>query len=186
MTMQAEPILLERDIEGLLIPTAVPITVPAGTSVYITQQLGESVTVNVNGNLVRVEAKDVDALGIELESSHVATVTDKTVDGPVDIALVWEQLHSCYDPEIPVDIVELGLVYDCQTEIIDEGKGNRVNIKMTLTAPGCGMGPVLADDVKMKVLNLPNVTEVDVDLVFDPPWSMENMSEAAKLTLGLL
>lgn len=185
MNRDHNPIILSRDVEGLLIPTAVPITIPAATAVYITQQLGATVTVNVNGNLVRIETKDLDALGIT-PKPEIHTQVDKIVDGPVDIELVWQQLHTCYDPEIPVDIVELGLIYQCHTEIINQGSGNRVNVDMTLTAPGCGMGPVLADEVKAKLLAIPNVTEVHVNLVFDPPWGMDKMSEAAKLTLGLL
>lgn len=166
----------------MLIPVGTEITIPSGTQVVVTQALGGSFTVNVAGNLARIAGEDADALGLE----HTIIKKDPgEVDGPVDIDEVWAQLRTCYDPEIPINIVELGLVYDCKTTELEDG-GNRVDIVMTLTAPGCGMGPILVDDARAKVMSVKNVTEVNVELVFDPPWDQNMMSEAARLQTGLL
>ncbi len=180
-------VTLTRDCDALLIPTAVPITVPSGTHVHIVQQLGGNFTLSVNGNLVRIDGKDADALGIDPEtiippdeSSHCTVA-----DSPVDVKEVWAQLRTCYDPEIPVNIVDLGLIYTCEVQWKEYAKQNIVNIVMTLTAPGCGMGPVLTADVETKVRQIPNVTHVNVELVFDPPWCREMLSESARLELGL-
>lgn len=178
-----EPIALLRDCEAVLIPEGSPITLTKGTTVYVTQALGGSVTVNVNGNLARIPSDSVDAIGLEVE----AVPTDSTAvsgDGTVDEAALWEQLSTCYDPEIPINIVELGLVYRCEVQRMDDGS-NRVEVDMTLTAPGCGMGPFLVDDVQYKLARVPNVSEVHVELVFDPMWNPEMMSEAARLQTGL-
>jgi probable FeS assembly SUF system protein SufT len=154
-----------------------------GTSVYVTQALGGSVTVNVNGNLARIPPQSVDAIGLEVEAMPVDSVS-ASGDGTVDESLVWDQLRTCYDPEIPINIVELGLVYRCEVHALSDGT-NRVEIDMTLTAPGCGMGPFLVDDVEQKMNQVPNVSEVQVELVFDPMWNPEMMSEAARLQTGL-
>lgn len=178
----SQPIALSRDCEAVLIPHGHPITLKAGDEVYVTQALGGSVTVNVNGNLARISSENVDALGMSataLEQEERET----SGDGSVDQDLIWEQLSTCYDPEIPINIVELGLIYRC--EVCPADAGNRVEVDMTLTAPGCGMGPFLVEDVRGKLLQVPNVHEVDVDLVFDPPWNPEMMSEAARLETGL-
>ncbi len=177
-----EPITVERDVEAALIPTGTPVTVPEGSVVYITQALGGSYTININGNLVRIAQQDADALGFEIEQ-HTARKKTLIGDGSVDEDEIWDQLRTCYDPEIPINIVELGLVYECVINKTDDG--NRVDIMMTLTAPGCGMGQFLADDVKEKVAEVDNVTEVNVELTFDPPWSQEMMSEAARLQTGM-
>ena len=164
-----------RDCEALLVPTGVRITIQKGTLVYITQALGGAYTVYVNGNLARVAGKEGDALGmVIIEEPDVSQMTGTTEEK------VWALLATCYDPEIPVNIVELGLVYECTV------KENHVRIRMTLTAPGCGMGPVLLAEVEQKIRTLPEVTEVTVELVFDPPWDRSMMSDAAKLQLGLL
>lgn len=176
------PITLLRDCPAVRIPEGSSITLEAGSEVYVTQALGGSVTVNVHGNLARVAAADLDALGMESEAVPAGEVPGGS-DGKVDLDLVWEQLSTCYDPEIPINIVELGLIYRC--EVVPVAAGQRVEIDMTLTAPGCGMGPILVEDVRGKVAGLPNVAEVDVDLVFDPPWNQEMMSEAARLETGL-
>jgi probable FeS assembly SUF system protein SufT len=176
------PISLTRDCEAVLIPEGSPITLKAGVHVYVTQALGGSVTINVNGNLARISPENLDAIGMEPETLPAGRANDKG-DGSVDMDLVWEQLGTCYDPEIPIDIVELGLIYRC--EVVPGANGNRVEIDLTLTAPGCGMGPFLVDDVRAKVAQVPNVSDVDVDLVFDPPWNPEMMSEAARLQTGL-
>ena len=177
-----EPIDLSRDCEAILIPEGTPITLKEGTAVYVTQALGGSVTVNVNGNLARIPPHNVDAIGLEVET--LAADSAPTGDGTVDEAMVWDQLCTCYDPEIPINIVELGLIYRCEISRLESG-GNQVDIDMTLTAPGCGMGPFLVDDVQQKLTQVPNVSEVKVELVFDPIWNPEMMSEAARLQTGL-
>ena len=178
----AEPVLLSRDCEAVLIPEGSPVTLNAGAEVYVTQALGGSVTVNVNGNLARIAHNDVDALGMEVTELPADTAVANS-DGSVDTDLLWEQMSTCYDPEIPINIVELGLVYRC--DVLPADSGNRVEVDMTLTAPGCGMGPFLIEDVKAKLQLVPNVQEVVVDLVFDPPWNPQMMSEAARLETGL-
>ncbi len=178
-----EAITLERDCEAILIPQGTPINLPAGSVIFVTQALGTSCTVNINGNLARIEGKDLDALGYE--PVETKKETESVGDGRVDEQLLWEQMNTCFDPEIPVNIVELGLVYDCKVEPLEEG-GNRVNVTMTLTAPGCGMGDILVNDVKTKLESVPNVTEVNVEMVFDPPWNQTMMSEAARLQMGML
>lgn len=178
-----EAITLERDCEAILIPQGTAINLAKGSVVFVTQALGTSCTVNINGNLARIEGKDLDALGFEpVEVKHDTKIVG---DGRVDEQLLWEQMNSCFDPEIPVNIVELGLIYDCKVEPIEAG-GNRVNVTMTLTAAGCGMGDILVGDVKSKLESVPNVTEVNVEMVFDPPWNQTMMSEAARLQMGML
>lgn len=180
-----EPISLLRDCEAALIPDGTSIKLVKDSIVYITQALGGSYTVNINGNLARVDSKDADALGFEVEdiSNESRQVKELSGDGSVEEALIWDQLRTCYDPEIPIDIVELGLIYNCNVTPLEEG--NQVDITMTLTAPGCGMGEFLADDVRSKINSLPNVTQVNVELTFDPPWNQTMMSEAARLQTGL-
>lgn len=169
-----------RDCDALLIPVGTKVTIPEGSQVMITQALGGSYTVNVNGNLARIDSRDADALGLDVEDQPEAP---KGAGGPVDEDTVWEALGTCYDPEIPVSIVELGLIYHCDIKPLKQG--NCVDVVMTLTAPGCGMGPILVEDVRAKLLAVSNVTEVNVDLVFDPPWDRAMMSDAAKLQLGM-
>jgi probable FeS assembly SUF system protein SufT len=177
-----EAIILERDCDAVLIPSGEPITLKAGDPVYITQTLGNNYTVYIHGNLARIAGQDLDALGLEpiVETVRAAA----SADGSVDESLIWDQLRTCYDPEIPINIVDLGLIYDCSISSLAEG-GNRVEIKLTLTAPGCGMGQFLVEDVKSKIEQVPNVTEVEVELVFDPPWNYDMMSEAARLQTGM-
>lgn len=174
--MNREPVILERDTDAVLIPAGQPVRIPGGTEVVVTQALGGTFTVFVNGNLARIEAKDADALGLEVEESDE---TPKTADGPVDEQEVWDILKSCYDPEIPVDIVELGLIYGMEIE------DNTVKVTMTLTAPGCGMGEYLKADVEQKVKAVKNVLDAEVELTFDPPWDRSRLSETAKLQLGM-
>lgn len=178
-----EAITLNRECEAALIPTGTPVMLPEGSVVYITQALGGSYTVNINGNLARIAAEDADALGFEASQRTELEKKELVGDGTVDEDAIWEQLRTCYDPEIPINIVELGLIYEC--DVIKTDDGNRVNILMTLTAPGCGMGEFLAEDVRAKVASLDNVTEVNVELTFDPPWSQDMMSEAARLQTGM-
>ncbi len=179
----SEPITLNRDCEAVLIPAGTPLLLQEGSIVYITQALGGSYTVNINGNLARIASHDADALGFDNDES--IPPPRGRVDGTVDEEEVWNQLRTCYDPEIPINIVELGLIYRCDIEPLEDG-GNRVDILMTLTAPGCGMGEFLAADVQSKVASVPNVTEVNVQLTFDPPWDQTMMSETARLETGLL
>ena len=178
----SEPIKFERDCDVVLVPQGDNVSLPAGTVGYITQALGGSFTVFVEGNLFRVAGENADAIG-------------KTAPKPLELAdteddeavekLVWQQLRTCFDPEIPINVVELGLIYDCQIERLPDGQ-RKAAIQMTLTAPACGMGDVLVDDVRTKVERVPTIVEADVDLVFDPPWGRHMMSEAAQLETGML
>ncbi len=188
MTVQ-EVITTTRDVDAVLIPLGTPVVIPAGAQLRITQELGGSYTVAVGGNLARIEGKDADALGLVEATADTAgdastTKDDKPVTGPVNEQELWQVLKTCYDPEIPVNIVDLGLVYDCHVVDTDDG-GNHVDIIMTLTAPGCGMGPFIVEDVRQKVLSVANVTDVHVELVFDPPWDRSMMSDEARLQLGM-
>jgi len=169
-----------RDCDALLIPVGTKITLPEGSQVMITQALGGSYTVNVNGNLARIDSHDADALGLEVEPQ---TKVPEKANGSVEEDAMWAALGTCYDPEIPVSIVELGLIYHCDIKPLKDA--NVVDVVMTLTAPGCGMGPILVEDVRTKLLAVENVTDVNVDLVFDPPWDRSMMSDEAKLQLGM-
>ncbi len=184
MHLKSEEIEVLRDCPAVTIPYGSPVTIEKGCIAVITQKLGSSVTVMVQGNLYRVEGQDVDALGLEVQAEERLKP-----DGPVTEEFVrkatWEVLSTCFDPEIPVDIVNLGLVYGCDIIPLGDEKF-RVEIRMTLTAPGCGMGTMIADEARSKVLNIHGVEEVTVDLVWDPPWSREMMSESARLQLGML
>ena len=174
--MERRLIATNRECPARLVPTGDPITIPASTFVTLTQNLGGTFTVIVNGNMARVDGRDADALGLTPITLEFPT----PADGTVDRTQIDQALASVYDPEIPVDVVALGLIY--AIAVTDDG---RVDIDMTLTAPGCGMGPVLIEDVKSRVALVPNVKQVDVELVFDPPWSRDMMSEEAQLELGL-
>jgi probable FeS assembly SUF system protein SufT len=178
----SEPIRLERDCVAVMVPQGEEVTLPAGQVGYITQALGGSFTVYVDGNLFRIRGADADALGKELPQP--LELVEGAADADVE-KLVWQQLRTCFDPEIPINIVELGLVYDCDLEHLDDGR-RKVNVRMTLTAPGCGMGDILVDDVRTKLEMIPTIAEADVDLVFDPPWNQSMMSEAARLETGML
>lgn len=167
----------QRDCPGRLVPVGTPITVPAHNFVTITQSLGGNYTIVYQGNMVRVDGTDADALGLE---KYELTFEDFG-DGKIHEEQVWQALETVYDPEIPVNLKSLGLIYDVA---VDQESG-KVAIQMTLTAPGCGMGPVLVGDVEYRVALVPNVKDVVVELVFDPPWSREMMSEEAQLETGL-
>ena len=177
-----QTVALSRDVIGTLIPAGTQVELPSGTSATITQALGGSYTVQVEGHLFRIEGKDADALG--LEPVRGPAVPENATDQDLEKA-VWEQLRTCYDPEIPINIVELGLIYESKLEHLPDGKRKAV-IRMTLTAPGCGMGDILVADAKSKVLQIPGIVEADVQLVFDPPWTQDKMSEAARLQAGLM
>lgn len=178
----SEPVKFERDCAAVLVPQGEKVTLPAGSVGYITQALGGSFTVFVEGNLFRIAGDDADALG--KDPPEALQLENEADDDAVEV-LVWKQLRTCFDPEIPINVVELGLVYDCDIERLEDGS-RKVNIKMTLTAPACGMGDILVDDVRTKVERVPTVTEADVDLVFDPPWNQSMMSDAARLETGML
>ena len=173
---------LSRDVEVAAIPYGDRITLTVGTNVFLTQALGGSFTAMTDhGYLVRIEGKDADAIG----EKPVLPLTAEDTQGRSTQDLAWEQLKTCFDPEIPVNIVDLGLVYKCETEPIESG-GERVKVEFTLTAPGCGMGDFLAQDIKDKVEAIPTIREARVDLVFDPPWDQSMMSEAARLQTGMM
>lgn len=176
---------LARDVEAIQIPSGVKTTIPAGTPGVITQALGGSYTVATYQGLARVAEKDGDALGLEKASANGTEKTASPGSGDVDEKMVWDQLKQCYDPEIPVNIVDLGLVYDCTLTKKPEG-GTKVDVKMTLTAPGCGMGPAIAYDAQSKILTIDGVDEADVQLVWDPPWNQNMISEAGRMKLGMV
>ena len=177
-----EPIALSRDVKAIIIPAGEELTLREGTTGFITQSLGGSFTVYVEGNLFRIAGADADALG--KEPVPPPEVPDNPSDADIE-AVIWSQLKTCYDPEIPVDIVELGLIYRCQIEALSNGQRS-VTVDMTLTAPGCGMGDVLVQDAREKIAVIPTVSDVDVQLVFDPPWNQGMMSEEARLQTGLM
>jgi probable FeS assembly SUF system protein SufT len=178
--MQKE-VTTTREIEAREIPSGTKLMIPEGTLLAITQSLGGSYTVMTPyGSMARIDGKDADAIGEEVVASPEEAAAGKSTE-----ELAWEQLKTCYDPEIPVNIVDLGLVYQCGATPLPDG-GNKIEVRFTLTAPGCGMGDVLREDILGKLLSLPDVREADVQVLFDPPWNMSMMSEAAKLQLGLM
>ncbi len=178
----SEPIRFERDCAAVMVPSGEAVTLPAGQSGYVTQALGGSFTVYVEGNLFRIRNEDADALG--KEPMPLPELPANASDEEAEKA-VWSQLRTCYDPEIPINVVDLGLVYECTLGRRADGE-RTVSVKMTLTAPGCGMGDILVEDVRTKVELVPTIAEADVELVFDPPWNHSMMSEAAKLETGML
>ncbi len=180
-----DKVVLTRDVEATVVPVGTKVRLLAGETAYITQALGGTYTVVVNGNMFRVDFHDADALGLAPAAKAPAASVKPQTREEVEKE-VWNILKTCYDPEIPVNIVDLGLVYDCQVTPLAGGGTYQVDIKMTLTAPGCGMGPVIQQDAQNKVLGLENVDEVNVELVWDPPWNQHMMTEAARLELGLM
>ena len=174
-------IVLARDCDATRIPSGASVVLPAGTPVTIAQTLGGHFTVTTeDGALLRIADKDADALG---ERAPAAAAPAPMIEGPFEEERVWEQLRTVFDPEIPVNLVDLGLIYRCQAIPLLEG-GHRVEIAMSMTAPGCGMGDVLKEDVRRKVQSVPGVREVQVEVVWDPPWDASRMSDAARLQLG--
>lgn len=178
----SEPITLYRDCQAVLIPAGDEVTLPQGSIGYITQSLGGSFTVYIEGNLFLIAGGDADALG--KDPVPPLSLPDNAQDEDVE-KLIWEQLRTCFDPEIPINIVDLGLIYKCELNKNDEGQ-RIVNIEMTLTAPGCGMGPMLIHDARSKLELIPTVEKAQVELVFDPPWNQSMMSEAARLQTGMI
>ena len=179
-----EEITLKREIDAIQIPSGDTVTLPAGTPVYITQRLGGTFTVATSAGLARISASDADAMGIDLEAEKEKQVQAEILkDAPVE-EQVWAQLKSVYDPEIPVDIVNLGLVYDCV--LTNEDGKTVVGVKMTLTAPGCGMGPVIAADAQSKIMTIEGIDDARVELVWDPAWNQDMISEEGKMKLGMI
>ncbi len=179
--MAHERTTIAREVPAIQIPDGIDVTIPQGEEVWITQELGGSFTIMTDrGAMFRIDEKNADAIGKEPPKDRVTELAEGSLEDRV-----WAQLKKCYDPEIPVNIVDLGLVYDCQLH--EKGpEHSDVTIKMTLTAPGCGMGPVLATDVKNRIEDLPDVDTADVEVVLDPPWNQNMMTEAAKLQLGFM
>jgi probable FeS assembly SUF system protein SufT len=180
-----EQVKLSRDCEAVQIPAGHTVTLPQGTVAIITQSLGGTYTLQVPsfGGLYRIAGKDGDAIGKEAMQAQATRAASGTSSENLE-AEVWGQLKTCYDPEIPVNIVDLGLVYDMQLSSLPSGR-NKVEVKMTLTAPGCGMGTAIAQDARMKLLDLPGVEQADVDLVWDPPWSPQMISPEGRALLGM-
>ncbi len=176
--------ILQRDVEAIRIPSGETVTLKKDAQIVITQALGGSYTVWTPEGLARIADADADALGLEAETKPVSDAPG----GPaptVEENAVWDELRTCYDPEIPVNIVDLGLVYDCAIEQ-PEGAAAKVQVKMTLTAPGCGMGPTIAAEARQKILGVPGVADAVVDLVWDPPWNQDMISEVGKMKLGMI
>ncbi len=177
-----EPFVIGRNVQAVLVPAGTAVDLHPGQAGYITQALGGSFTLYIEGNLFRLAGVDADAIGKEImlppELPPNATEDDVR-------ELAWQQMRSCYDPEIPINIVELGLIYECAVRANEDGS-RHVDVRMTLTAPGCGMGEVLVQDVKQKVELIPTVREAQVELIFDPPWNQTMMSEAARLQTGMM
>ena len=182
-----EEVTIQREVGAIQIPDGNRTVIAPGTKVLITQQLGGSFTVMTDrGAMYRIDDRNADALGKEVPGdAHRAAESETIPDAETLERLIWDRMRKCYDPEIPVNIVDLGLIYDCQIHTLDDGS-YRVEIKMTLTAPGCGMGPVLAEDVRSRIDEIPGVRETAVEVVFDPPWNPNMMTEAARLQLGFM
>ncbi|MFQ5851116.1 MAG: putative Fe-S cluster assembly protein SufT [Candidatus Binatia bacterium] len=181
-----KPITLSRDCDATQIPSGNKFRLPAGSQVWITQSLGGGYTVTTDrGYMVRIAGRDADALGMEI-AVPLRPGTSTVAAGPADVEeLVWDQLRTCFDPEIPINIVDLGLVYHCRVTPLAEG-GSKVEVRFTLTAPGCGMGEALKEDIRTKILSVQGIKDVDIELVWDPPWDQSMISGAAKLQLGML
>jgi len=177
-----EPFSLQRDVGAVIIPVGERLILRQGTSGFITQALGGSFTVYVEGNLFHIAGTDADALGKEPVAPP--EVPENATDEDIE-TVIWDQLKTCYDPEIPINIVDLGLIYRCEITTLPNGDRS-VNVDMTLTAPGCGMGPMLVQDAQEKIAIVPTVADVHVELVFDPPWNQSMMSDEARLQTGLM
>ena len=177
-----EPVTISRDVKAVIIPVGEELTLHEGTTGFITQALGGSFTIYVEGNLFRIAGADADALG--KEPVPPPEVPENATDQDIE-AVIWNQLRTCYDPEIPVNIVDLGLIYRCKVQPLGSGQRS-VEVDMTLTAPGCGMGEILVQDAQEKIGVIPTVADVRVQLVFDPPWNQSMMSDEARLQTGLM
>ncbi|MBV8783885.1 MAG: putative Fe-S cluster assembly protein SufT [Gammaproteobacteria bacterium] len=176
-----EPFVVSRDVRAVVVPAGQEVTLKVGQAGYITQALGGSFTVYLDGNLFRIAGEDADAIGQEAVKPPELPPNASAEDVR---QLAWAQMRTCYDPEIPINIVDLGLVYACEVTANEDGTRD-LEVKITLTAPGCGMGEILVDDVRDKLKRIPTVREVKVELTFDPPWDQSMMSEAARLQTGM-
>jgi len=176
-----EPFVVNREVRAVIVPAGQEVMLKPGQAGYITQALGGSFTVYLEGNLFRIAGEDADAIGQEVVKPPELPPNANEEDVR---KLAWEQMRTCYDPEIPINIVDLGLVYACEVTANDDGT-RTVEVKITLTAPGCGMGDILVDDVRDKIERIPTVREARVSLTFDPPWNQSMMSEAARLQTGM-
>jgi probable FeS assembly SUF system protein SufT len=177
-----EPFTLARDVTAVIIPAGEELTLREGTSGFITQALGGSFTIYVEGNLFRIAGADADAIG--KEPVPPPAIPENATDADIE-EVIWEQLKTCYDPEIPINIVDLGLIYRCDIGANPDGTRS-ISVDMTLTAPGCGMGEILVQDAQEKIAVIPTVSDVRVELVFDPPWNQGMMSDEARLQTGLM
>lgn len=177
-----EPFSLSRDVKAIIIPAGEELQLRAGTSGFITQALGGSFTVYIEGNLFRIAGADADALG--KEPVPPPEIPDNATDADIE-QVIWQQLKTCFDPEIPINVVDLGLIYRCDVSHTADGQRS-VSIDMTLTAPGCGMGDILVQDAQEKIAVIPTVADVRVELVFEPPWNQSMMSDEARLQTGLM
>ena len=177
-----EAIIINREVNAVIVPDGTVVPLKAGLSGFITQALGGSFTIYIEGNLYRIAGEDADAIGKE-STLPPELPPDATVDDVRKLA--WDQMRNCYDPEIPINIVELGLVYECLISRLPDGE-RYIYIRMTVTAPGCGMGDILVEEIRQKLRRIPTVGKVDVEMVFEPPWTQDMMSEAARLEAGLL
>src|SRR3979411_2458404 len=180
-THENEPFVVNREVPAVIVPAGVGGKVKTGQAGYITQALGGSFTVYIEGNLFRIAGENADAIGKETVKAPELppNATEEDVR-----KLAWEQMRACYDPEIPINIVDLGLGYACDVTQNDDGS-RTVEVQITLTAPGCGMGEILVEDVRDKIQRIPTVREARVALTFDPPWNQSMMSEAARLQTGM-
>ena len=180
-THDNEPFVLSRDVKAVMVPAGIEIELKSGQSGFITQALGGSFTLYMEGNLFRLAGSDADAIGQEVV--RAPELPPNSTEDDV-LKLAWEQLRTCYDPEIPINIVDLGLIYECTVSAQADGL-RVINVRLTLTAPGCGMGDVLVQDIRQKLEIIPTVASANVELVFDPPWNQSMMSEAARLQTGM-
>jgi len=179
--MLHQEIVLNRDCPATVIPAGDPVVLPKGSPVFVSQALGGTITVRAANGLFRIDSRNLDALGEDVAAAVAAE--DRTVEGEFSEELVWDALRSCYDPEIPINIVDLGLIYDLSVE--PRGENFFVSVKMTLTATGCGMGPVIAEDAKGRIEALPRVEGADVQIVWEPVWNPQMISEEGRKKLGL-
>lgn len=182
MAHSHESFVIEREVDAVMVPSGLPIRLQPGLAGFISQALGGSFTLYIEGNLYRLAGSEADAIGKEVVKAP--ELPPNATDSDIR-ELAWKQMKTCYDPEIPVNIVDLGLIYECEVAANDDGTRS-IDVKMTLTAPGCGMGEVLVQDVKDKLEQIPTVREVKVELVFDPPWRRDMMSPAAQLQTGMM
>ena len=181
--MGSEQVEIEREVEVSVVPSGTRVTLEKGEIATITQSLGGTFTVVVNGNMFRIDGKDGDALGKEAQLTPAEQAGKAETSEDLEKQL-WDQMKTCYDPEIPVNIVDLGLIYDCHLEELESG-GHKASVKMTLTAPGCGMGPTIAEDAQNKILGLNGVGEANVEIVWDPPWHQSMITEDGRKILGM-